>query len=1447
MPVGRFVLAVTLRLLLCGQALAQIPGVGSSSATLPESNEAMLLASRAIEAGERGDYRLAIQVIERIMGLPDELTVDAKSGVYYPVWRQARRLLGDLPPDGIEYYRRMYDGEVDARFDRARRSGNIDALRELFRRYGMATSGVRIGQELATRLIEAGLNAEAVEVLREVQSILTAAHAPRVEAGFAAECEARLVVALTEIGASAAAQTVLGRLESLPDEPPRAAERRTILRRWFDARGGERDGAQGRAAYRPLLATARPWEQRLSRETEDADDDAALASAIQATRGFPLTRAVADGDALVVRLRGEVHVLDALTLTHRWRASEIGAAAPPAVDPAQGMRLASGGGDAADDEPALAPELRSLLRHPLRNAVSAAFGCVYTIESLSELDEADRRRYGRGPDAPASNELVCRRLATGEILWRRGRDETESLSGAAFQDAPLAVGPWLVAAVHKARELMLVAFEPRTGVVLQEVPIVGPPTLLPAAGGRCQVLADDVNIYVCTGNGVIAAIGSTDWRWRWAVRYPSETLAAWNPRPFFMGGSEPAVAEQPAASPPLVAGDLLVVSPADSAEVIAVDRFTGSIRWRAPRDENRHVAGVLADGLVLFGRAVSCVALSDGMTLRWRSVPLDITGRPDVRDGRVYVPTREELVALDGATGKIVGVGAGDAVIAGNLLAAPLGLVRVSSSRVRFYPDPEALEAGARRVAAAGGDGPRAALASAQLAASRGMLTEALEELDAMADADGAIAEARDALMASLFIALSNQLPAGQSKLAWLRKAQSMSAGPRVASRLPLLIGMAIEEDGSPRDALEHYRSLLLERVPSLLDDGPRRVAGWVHAAGRLRHVLARVSAAEQSAWCEELVTELTSGPMRTEVAIRAREALPSGAALDRLDLALLGAGLPPESTVTLLRPVPDTAAGEPNGSDPLYGELALDRRRRLHLERWSTHLALGLSERVAEDEAYWKQRLDPALGSESGAASQPTTEGAAEAEYVRQRLETLERVARKLPLDRVAQFDESFVPYWRAVEQKPQLVLDVRNMRCGGPRSVLTHCLETRRLALRHLIYGRLQPPDTDADIHAGRTSPVAAAIDADGEVGDHPSPWPGVYFGFRAVVPVEGGLVCVTTESAGLRADIRLWEYAIPDMASVASDFGERAAADGHGFYFAPRDDRVLAIDWLDGRLRWRRDLGGLRVQRLYCTGDKLMVVGRNGEVQIVDSQFGDPVRRLELPPRSVSAVAPCRGKVVVGTDRSIDAYELDGRGPVWTCRTEGPVGAWLMLEDAGWLLVRIAGRETWQALSVATGSPVLSAPLSDVGDLTSAALVGDNLLVAGSGEEAQRDLMRRVVRLTSIDTLSGAVRWRRKFITDVAVNVSQLAGHPELIPVLVATGAERLHNEAGRRVPVFVSLVRRDDGETVVQKELEAFRGEVGEATSAVVVVAPSRFVVQWGHMVAGYGNSRAGSNP
>ncbi|NUQ50709.1 MAG: hypothetical protein HUU27_12450, partial [Phycisphaerae bacterium] len=139
-----------------------------ATATLPESNEAMLLSSRAEEAIRQADYRLAIELIDRTRMLADGLVAAPASRTYHPVWRHAQRLLEQLPPAGVDLYRSLYDGEVAARLEAARRSSDLRELRQLFRTYSVSSHWPAVARELASLLLDVGDYAEAIEVLREL-------------------------------------------------------------------------------------------------------------------------------------------------------------------------------------------------------------------------------------------------------------------------------------------------------------------------------------------------------------------------------------------------------------------------------------------------------------------------------------------------------------------------------------------------------------------------------------------------------------------------------------------------------------------------------------------------------------------------------------------------------------------------------------------------------------------------------------------------------------------------------------------------------------------------------------------------------------------------------------------------------------------------------------------------------------------------------------------------------------------------------------------------------------------------------------------------------------------------------------------------------------------------------------------------------------------------------
>ena len=138
----------------------------STTATVPASNEAMLLFSRLEQGIQQADWRLVLALRERLMGMGNELVVAPPGRTYYPIWRQATKIFDRLPPDGRELYRQIYESEASARLREVAPSGDIAALQMLFRTYWGLNAWPAIAGELVAQLLDRGQFAEAVETIQ---------------------------------------------------------------------------------------------------------------------------------------------------------------------------------------------------------------------------------------------------------------------------------------------------------------------------------------------------------------------------------------------------------------------------------------------------------------------------------------------------------------------------------------------------------------------------------------------------------------------------------------------------------------------------------------------------------------------------------------------------------------------------------------------------------------------------------------------------------------------------------------------------------------------------------------------------------------------------------------------------------------------------------------------------------------------------------------------------------------------------------------------------------------------------------------------------------------------------------------------------------------------------------------------------------------------------------
>ncbi|MBU0618317.1 MAG: PQQ-like beta-propeller repeat protein, partial [Planctomycetes bacterium] len=1028
-----------------------------ATATLPESNEALLYSSRVEAAIQAGDYRPAVELIERLMDLPAGLVAAPASRTYYPVWRQAFRLQAQFPEAGVELYRQLYDAEVSARFGQAASRADVGALRELFYGYRLSTAWPAIGAELTAHLLDQGAYGEAIAVLRELTP-----RGDRSGAGDAVigvpEQKAQLAVALAGAGAFRPARRLLDELRSEVDVEARPAwgERLEQLERWFTALRGEGAGsaAEVREPLTPCIEAGAVWCQALApKEGEPVSDDSHdIADAVDALRRLPVQQPVATEDLLVVRLHGRVYALDAETLVPRWSVTER-------LSGASGGMPGAVWGTGPEDDVRLSPEAESLLSNHLGHVVSVGFGKVYSVEGLGSFD-ADLGMFGQRPfraarEASGRNELVARDLESGRVVWRTTAEAASPLYDVAFQNVPLVVGDSLVAPVQRGDDLSLVVLDPADGKLLREVPLVGPPTHFPSVGGRCLIVGDATTLYVCTGNGVIAALAREDLSWMWAAVYPS-TLAEhlgqlwWQPH---------ATTVESNIDPPVIADDLLIVAPVDSPEMFALDRFDGRERWRMSRREYPYLIGSLHHGLVVGGREVACLDLSDPASRepRWRSVPMRITGRVRICDERVFVPTREGIVVLDGRNGKVLAdqvaatgprTGRDDRLETGpttagrgvvpdrtaNLLVAGDTLFSVSPGRVVKYPDLRRV--GARYAGEAEGrrvGGEREDLVRAWLDALGGRHEAAFARLQAGSFDDSQLEAARDQLLTYVFLGLAEDASAGEDRLGWLQRASALADSPDSATDLAITIGQALEGSGQLAAALRHYGRMMRQAgVGHVVDraDPDRRVAGWLHAAERIGQARALAPPGSVAKLVEDA---LSDDDHRATTLQRLWVALEGAPEHDRVGWHLSLQKLSPELKVRYL----------PRGD--LAG-LPVELRRRLHLERWDTHVSLGRLAEARSDRAVWEKQF---AGSPLPDVSEAQLDGfePLSADEERDRVDAIDLAFRKLAQTEGEPFTPRAARQWKI--ERAELLLDLRRPLTGSRPWILTANLEQHRIEL--------------------------------------------------------------------------------------------------------------------------------------------------------------------------------------------------------------------------------------------------------------------------------------------------------------------------------------------------------------------------------------------------------------
>jgi|GEM_PF-2985930 len=345
---------------------------------------------------------------------------------------------------------------------------------------------------------------------------------------------------------------------------------------------------------------------------------------------------------------------------------------------------------------------------------------------------------------------------TGKVLWEAGAQERPLgfLDKMTFTTAPLALEGrlYLAGAIFEGiPTAFVVCLDAEDGSLIwsrrvcagsQELNMFGRP-VREYCGSPLSALGDA--LYFCTNLGAVASLRLSDGAWRWLFRYP--------PIPRLKSRTFETVKSPPSwqVTPPIAAPERIVVAPADSMCLYALDPDAGTLKWVVARGKNEprwgwdrfsrrrgsgltgpfYLLGVSKDRVVVHGRDVEAYHLRSGKLLWRKTFATDLelpAGRGALADGKAYVPTRAALYVFDVKTGDRLRrkVWQRPEDESGNVVVAGGYLVTVSKTQVNCYFDRRQLHKRIRKRAEERPEDPAAALRAGRICLREKNLEEAL-------------------------------------------------------------------------------------------------------------------------------------------------------------------------------------------------------------------------------------------------------------------------------------------------------------------------------------------------------------------------------------------------------------------------------------------------------------------------------------------------------------------------------------------------------------------------------------------------------------------------------------------------------------------------------------------------------------------------------------------------
>ncbi len=592
---------------------------------------------------------------------------------------EADRLLANLPVRGRELYETARGPEARILLTQATHQGNPSLLAEVTQRYFHTAAGAEATGLLGVHFLDRGRSALAAlcfERLLErlgVDGLPPATLVPAIVAFRLAGNEARAEQVWKRLRARHPGGVRVGdRLVTLAELETELSQFQVSTSAGSSLRFGAglvRDAVSPSApaiGSASLLETewmrptahegvTRQWVQTALRREEDRSDLVLAGSS-----------PVVAGDKVIYRSYGGIQAVARQTGAPAWEAGSEWSLDRMVRQMRYHNYLASWVGGYMANNPHL------LFENSTLGTLGTDGSRVYAVEDLPlppypiSYTSFGRRRgpvfeLSFGPDLtdPAHhNRLLALDADSGKVVWEiggRGPTADREWDDSYFLGPPLPVDGRLFAVVEKNQELRLVCLDAAQGTLLWKQALAVPLNrLLSDVGRRVEALlpAHASGLLVCPTNvGVVLGVDLFHRSLAWAYVYREEALSqdadtfGWGRRGGRYTPRElPRVRQDWKASAPVIYGNKVVLTAADTAALHCLDLHTGARLWKVGRKEDDlYLAGVHNGKVLLVGKQnCRAVNLSDGKPL-W-TVETGLPSGRGVASGSVYyLPLKSAL------------------------------------------------------------------------------------------------------------------------------------------------------------------------------------------------------------------------------------------------------------------------------------------------------------------------------------------------------------------------------------------------------------------------------------------------------------------------------------------------------------------------------------------------------------------------------------------------------------------------------------------------------------------------------------------------------------------------------------------------------------------------------------------------------------------------------------